>query len=808
MKLKAFNILLILICNNLMSQASLDGIILDINSDLPLVNVTVFNSNTNEISYSDINGNFKIDINSNETEVVFYLEGYNLLSNLYNPNLSVLNESRKIRLIPKVETLSEVIVRANLKKIFQIKRMEDIEGTRIYAGKKNEVILLDVSMANLASNNARQIYNQIPGLNIYQNDDAGLQLNIGGRGLNPNRTANFNTRQNNYDISADALGYPESYYTPPAEGLEEIQIIRGAASLQYGTQFGGLINFKIKKPKPNDNFDLITRNTTGSNNLFTNFTSLSSSNEKLSYYGYINYKKGDGFRPNSEYESINTYQNLNFNLSDKSRLTTEITYLEYLAHQAGGLSDRMFESDPYQSNRERNWFEVKWLLFNMKYFLEISENTNFSLSFFGLDAKRNALGFRTNRVDQIDFGEERDLIKGEFKNFGFESRYLTNYKVFKKKSYLLLGAKYYNSYSESVQGPGSSSRKADFNFDYGNFPNYVNQSEYSYPNYNLAIFGENIFYVSEKLSITPGFRFENIKTSLDGYYRRINLDAAGNTIYNEIFNENDTKKRSFLLLGLGLSYKNNNTELYTNFSQNFRSVTFADISIINPAYSINPDIDDEKGFTFDLGIRGNLKRKVSFDSSVFALIYRDRIGFIQKAYRDGSVKSERGNVGNAQILGIESLFDFDINEILFKNDFIDLNLFLNYSYIESKYLKSVEIGITGKQVEFVPKSNFKTGLKFGYKDFAINFQYSYLSNQFTDSSNAVDGNLSGVIGEIPSYEISDLSFSYRLRNIKFEAGINNLFDEIYFTRRATGYPGPGIITSPPKNSYITIEVKL
>ena len=87
MKLKAFNILLILICNNLMSQASLDGLILDINSDLPLVNVTVFNSNTNEISYSDINGNFKIDINSNETEVVFYLEGYNLLSNLYNPNL-------------------------------------------------------------------------------------------------------------------------------------------------------------------------------------------------------------------------------------------------------------------------------------------------------------------------------------------------------------------------------------------------------------------------------------------------------------------------------------------------------------------------------------------------------------------------------------------------------------------------------------------------------------------------------------------------------------------------------------------------
>ena len=103
-----------------------------------------------------------------------------------------------LKLIPKIEELNEVVVRGYLKKIFQIKRMEDVEGTQIYAGKKNEVILIDVSMANLASNNARQIFNQIPGLNIYQNDDAGLQLNIGGRGLNPNRTANFNTRQNNY----------------------------------------------------------------------------------------------------------------------------------------------------------------------------------------------------------------------------------------------------------------------------------------------------------------------------------------------------------------------------------------------------------------------------------------------------------------------------------------------------------------------------------------------------------------------------------------------------------------------------------
>ena len=50
--------------------------------------------------------------------------------------------------------------------------------------------------------------------------------------------------------------------------------------------------------------------------------------------------------------------------------------------------------------------------------------------------------------------------------------------------------------------------------------------------------------------------------------------------------------------------------------------------------------------------------------------------------------------------------------------------------------------------------------------------------------------------------------SYKLKNISFEAGVNNLFNEKYFTRRATGYPGPGIIPSAPQNSYLTIQIRL
>ena len=784
------------------SQTNYSGKVIDKLTKSPLANVSVYNSTENKLSKTNSDGLFDLVIESNNTEILFYIEGYNLKSVIFsgNKNYSI------IELDSQIEKLDEVIVRANKKKVFQIERLKDFEETYVYAGKKNEVILMDLSMANLASNNARQVYSQIPGINIFQNDDAGLQLNIGGRGLNPNRSSNFNTRQNNYDISADALGYPESYYTPANEGLQEIQILRGAASLQYGTQFGGLVNFIMKKPNQEKKLEIITRNTLGTNGLYTNFTSTSYKKNNFSYFGFINYKKGDGFRENSEFNSINYYQNFNFEINEKIKITADLTYLNYLAHQAGGLSDIMFRDNPFQSNRERNWFDINWFLYNLKYIYKVNDGLNLSLNFFGLEAKRNSLGFRTNRVDQIDPGEERDLIKGDFSNYGFEGRILKNYKIKNKKNYLLLGFKIYNSNSMSEQGPGSGNSTADFEFDFNNYPNYVNQSKYRYPNKNFALFGENIFYLNENLSITPGFRYENIVTKNIGFYRRINTDAAGNVIYNERFDENDSRKRSFLLLGLGIGYKVNiDLDLYSNFSQNYRSVTFADISIINPAYAINPNIDDEKGYTFDFGLRGKIKDIMSFDSSLFALIYRDRIGFVQRVFPDGNVKSERGNVGNAQILGFENLIDFNLKKILSLNNNNEMNFFINYSFINSKYLESEEIGIEGKSVEFVPDHNLKTGIKYGFKNLSINFQYLYMSSQFTDSSNAINGNLSGVIGEIPSYRIADLSFSYNAKKISYEFGVNNLLNEKYFTRRATGYPGPGIIPSAPRNYYLTLE---
>ena len=792
-----FLLYLIIISQKTFSQNyRVTGSVIDLETESPISNINILNNNGGILTTSDRDGFFNLVSSTKTLDILIIHDNY------YNFHEEILlNDTIIISLKPLLIKIDEVNINDKKHQNYKIVRLNDLEETNIYAGKKSEAILISDINSGLSMNNTRLIYNQISGLNIYESDDAGIQLNIGGRGLDPNRTSNFNTRQNGYDISADVLGYPESYYTPPSESLERIEIIRGAASLQYGTQFGGLVNFKIKEPSGSNVINI--RNTLGSNNLYTNFTSIGGVNNKLRYYSFFNYKIGSGFRENSDFKAVNYYLRLALDINTKLTWSSEFTYFTSLSQQAGGLTDIMFNEDPSQSNRTRNWFNVDWLLFNSKLLHKINSKNTYSISINLLQANRDALGFRSNRVDQVDPFKERDLIKGEFNNFSFETKYISNNNIISFPTLSLLGFKYYESNNFSFQGPGSLGVDPDFDFIKSLY--YPYQSSYNYPNKNVSLFTEHVFYFTENLSVTPGVRYERIITTSDGSFQKINLDAANNPIFDTLIYNSTINDRHFFLKGIGTSYKFNNHEFYINISQNYRSVTFSDISIFNPSFMIDSNITDESGSTFDFGLRG-FTDFISYEISPFQISYNNRIGFVQRLHENGSVKSVRSNIGKAKISGIESLFVFNLRKII--KDAYRVNLFINTALINSEYIDSEEKSIEGNNVEFVPKLNLKTGFTLGYKDVITNLQFTYLSDQYTDATNANSSNISGIIGKIPAYNILDFNSKYTIQNIQFEFGINNLLNRSYFTRRATGYPGPGIIPSPLRNYYLTFQINI
>ena len=716
------------------------------------------------------------------------------------------DRSLRVQMAPRTRTLAEVMI-TDAQPDFGFTRMRSVENTGIYEGKKSEVIIPEQLVANLSTNNARQVYSRVAGLNIWENDGAGLQLSIGGRGLDPGRSSNFNVRQNGYDISADALGYPESYYTPPVEGTGKIQIVRGAASLQYGTQFGGVINFVMKKPVAGKPFELTFRQTAGSFGFYNAFTSASGTVNKVSYYTFFQYKRGDGWRPNSEFGNHTYYANINYDFTERTRAGIDITQMGYLAKQPGGLTDDMFREDPRQTNRARNWFKVNWNLVALHLDHKINTSSELNLRLFGLYANRYSLGFRPNRVTIIDENGERDLIRGAFKNWGGEARYLKRYAFRKLPSVILLGSRFYYGNTHSTQGVGSAGSGPDFN--------YVDSDQsishdYRFPNRNTAFFIENIFYLGDKLSLTPGLRYEHILTTADGYYGTIYRDLAGNIIEINKTDEYRDNGRGFLLAGVGVSYRPTAfIDIYSNISQNYRSITFSDMRIANPSSVIDPDLQDEEGYSFDLGVRSEQTTLVSYDISMFYLNYDNRIGEVQFYDEQNRVMRKRGNIGQAIIQGIEAYAEADIIGLAApRQDRWSAVVFNNIALIHSRYQSSELPGVTGKRVEFVPGVNLKSGVRLGYKDLKASFQYTYLSGQYTDATNAEEGGASAVIGAVPAYAVMDLTLSYQYRKWRMEASINNLADRMYFTRRATGYPGPGILPSEGRSFYLTLQAKI
>lgn len=682
-------------------------------------------------------------------------------------------------------------------------KLKDVEGTSVNAGKKTEVILMQHVNANLATNNTRQIYARVPGLNIWEYDRGGLQLGIGGRGLSPSRSSNFNVRQNGYDISADALGYPESYYSPSAEALEKIEIIRGAASLQYGPQFGGLVNFVMKEGPKDKPFELTTRQTLGSFGLFNSFNSIGGTvlKNKLNYYAFYQFKTGDNWRPNSHYDQHNAYIHLAYDVTPKLKITTEYTLMKYLAQQPGGLTDQQFEEDPSVSVRERNWFKVNWNLISLHFDYVFNEDTRLNWRNYTLQGDRHALGV-LSYINRPDFGGERDYMADDYSNFGSELRFIHRYRLFFRdhKSTFLVGTRVYKGLTDRRQGNASDGSDADFRF-LGTEPD---KSAFRFPGTNVAAFAENIFQLNAHWNVTPGIRFEHINTKASGYYYKQNI-----FIENEKIFEEKASPRSFVLLGIGTSWKfDNGTEIYANISQNYRSINFNDIRVLNVNARVDPDLKDETGYNIDGGFRGNYKGWLYLDASVFYLKYNDRIGSIFTRDTSFMTYRLRTNVSDSRNLGLEVLLEGDVLKALTGGaSKYQLNLYTNLSLIDARYINTKNTAIADKLVENVPPVLFRTGCSFGTQRFNITYQYSWQAKQYSDATNA-ESTPTAVDGAIPAFSVMDLSLRYNWRWFGVFAGVNNVADAKYFTRRADGYPGPGVLPADRRGYYLTVEVKL
>jgi len=701
----------------------------------------------------------------------------------------------------KAENLKEVTIKTWQRN--DINRLPEEQNGFLNTGKKNEVITLAATNANIALKTGRQLFAKIPGVFVYDMDGSSNQLNIATRGLDPHRSWEYNIRQNSVIINSDMYGYPASHYSAPMESFEKIEMVRGTGSLQYGAQFGGLINYITKKPDTTKAISFESVNTAGSFGLLSSYNAISGTVKKFSYTAYYYRRHSGGYRKNSESDASAQFVQLNYQFNKRISLKAELGRSKYRYHIPGPLNDSMFNDDPEMSTRSRNYFSPDIYIPSLTFNWQLSAQTKINITASGVFGKRSSvmLDAFANVPDTINPAtgayKNRQVDIDQFNSRTIELRFLHAYSIGKMQGKLAAGLVYMNNdlYRRQL-GKGTTGSDYDLTLVE---PGFVRDMHFK--TNNIALFAENVLQINSRWSISPGLRFENGDSKMSGIIKYYTVNPLPNTI-----------KHSFLLAGISSQYLlGKEHTLYGGISQAYRPVIFKDIVPASTYEQIDKDLEDAFGYNIELGMRGKLGHRLQYDISYFNVLYKNRLGTLILQDNLGQPYTYKTNIGDSRTDGIELFvqYKFPLTNKLYAG------LFTSTSYMNARYIKgevtdgTKNQSIAGNKVEAVPQWISRNGLDILYGRFSGTLLYNYTASSFSDALNTVTPPASGARGYTPAYSIWDLNLSIKANSMfNIRAGVNNIFDKSYFTKRPTFYPGPGIWPSDGRNFYITVGFKM
>ena len=692
-------------------------------------------------------------------------------------------------------------------------QLPEVVSTNIYAGKKSSLLVMDNVQGNVVTNTMRQVVGKVPGLFIWENESSGIQINIAARGLSPNRSWEFNVRQNGYDIAADPFGYPEAYYNPQLQSVQRIEVVRGHGALQYGAQLGGMINYILKDGSDfTKKFQVETFQTIGSNGLFNAYQAIGGNTGKFHYYTFFDFRQAEGWRQNNKYNSLTGSGSLTWNASPSVQFTAEFTNWTSDSQQPGGLTDLQFQQNPKQSVRSRNWFGLSWqtAAFTVNWKINPTNRLNFKI--FKVNGDRESVGFfPSGGIVQQDILDPltgayspRTIDIDLYRNTGMEIRSIHQFTIAGLPHTLSTGLRAFGGSTLRLRG-GIGSKQNDANFR--RMPGTPWNAEIDFTSFNSALFAEDLINVTDRLMIIPGFRLEYLSTTADG--------SLGLQTNNPVALTPQQRQNTFMLAGLGMEYLlTESTRIYFNSTQSYRPVQFADLTTPPTTDIIDPELQNSSGLNTDIGIRGQKGKKLLFDFSLFNLNYRNRIGMIKQQRSDGSVYNFRTNIGSSRAMGIEAFTEIRLYESSSEKRKRELRTFLSGSLMDARYQNLQVINLVGnelveknyrnKKVEYAPDQIIRAGVTAVIGKLTTTLQVSHTSEVFTDANNTRQPTANAQNGLIPSYTITDLCFNYRMpKGISIRGGLNNLFDTHYFTRRSSGYPGPGLLPADGRTFFLT-----
>ena len=678
--------------------------------------------------------------------------------------------------------------------------LPDRLGAMLLVGKRSEAVLVDSVGANTAQNVARQVLGRVPGLTVAETEGGGFPSNgIALRGLNPSQSVEMNVRQNGVIIAADPYGYPETYYSPPMEAVERIEIVRGSGALQFGPQLGGVVNYIMRRSAPGRPLAIDAQHTTGSFGLANSYVALGGDAGRWRWFSYAQRHLDDGWRPNADNRQTSGYASVEVTLSPTLTAAANYSLLRNRIHMPGGLSDAQFDggAGARRSFRARNWLTSPWNVASVSLDWRPVKAVRVQSVTSVLGSSRSLVWRNEDggpgALDEIDpaTGElvPREVEREGFRNATEELRLLADYTLLGARSSLATGVRWFNG-TMHRQGGGEGTTGSDF--DLG-LAGGTYEYDIRFANANVAAWAENAIHLGDRLTVLPGLRLETLSSRADGYT---------DTTFSP-----QSKRRTVPLMGFGASFITSaTTGLYANATQAYRPIDYSSLTPVGSVSRIDPSLRDTRAVNADLGWRGTLADdRIRFDVGVFRLAVDGRIGLVSRTDSAGTTFTERTNVANSVHQGLESYVELTPVAIGGEDGAPrrSVTVFNSLALIDARYTSGE---FDGRRVEYAPRTVERAGLTLASGPLGMTLLGSHVGSAYGDANNTIRSD-DAVVGRIPAYTVLDWSGTVRVGDRwRIQAGLNNLADRKYFTRRTDEYPGPGIIPAIGRSGYLSVRV--
>ena len=618
------------------------------------------------------------------------------------------------------------------------------------------------------------------GVNVRDEEGLALRPNIGIRGLNPTRSSKTLLLEDGLFVTYAPYGDNATYYHPPVERFEAIEVVKGAGQIAYGpVTVGGVVNYLTPAPPVTPTANL--RLTGGSRDYFNGRALAGGTWGRTAVLAEYMRKQGDGARDNLHSRVDDANLKTVFTLGPRHALTLKGNYYgEDSQITYSGLTLAEWEADPRQNPFLNDAFEGwrlgasarhTWLVGSESVLTTQAYGSRFSRDWWRQSSNS---GQRPNdRVDPACGGMANLLTTcgnegrlRDYDHFGVEPRLRTALRVFGLRSEAEVGVRAHFEVQERLQENGDTplARSGRLVED--------NRRE----NQALSAFVQDRLLLGD-FTLSAGVRLEAI-----GYQRtnRLANDGAGASGESSL---------TQWVPGVGLTWSPSSAvNVFGGIHRGFAPPRTEDV--VSQTGGV-VDLEAELSWNYELGLRALPVRGLRIDATVFRNDFENQV---VPASLAGGVGATLTNGGETLHEGLELGLRVDTGTLTGSthNVFVRGALtLLPVARFEGSRFSSVpgssSVSVSGNRLPYAPENLLTFAVGYTHpRGLLAQVEAVHVGEQFTDDLNSVAPSADGQRGLVPAHTTCNVAVSWDLRKVTLFVTAKNLLDELYLVDRSRG----------------------